>query len=407
MRAPLFALAAAACFSPTYGTDVTCGPSNECPPQQTCDLVQRLCVPDDSNLIPHAPTLMLLGDRITWSAAVSPIAYTLSRSSTSGGPYTPITTTTATSYLDNQFVDDGTYYYVVTVTDANGTSAPSGELSVDQRHLVCVTSTPRVATFYSQVDGDQSTVRAIMGPDTMMTNPYSIDVDFVHDEVVVSNYATDLITVWPRTADGDAVPRTIVGPDTGLSNAYGVAVDPIHDEIFVVNYPASVTVYNRTDTGDAHWKRNLTGPTTGLTSAYHIALDLANDEIYIANYTGGNYLVFDRTADGDTMWKRNVPAPSPTGIAYDPVHGEVYVADYTTAISVFPRLANGATTASRTISIAAYGVAYDPVREEVLVTRSGGVSIFPRTAMDPAPTPRVIAGPSTGFGSAWYAAICY
>jgi hypothetical protein len=408
-RRELITLLCAACFDPTYGTNLTCGPNHECPPQQTCDLGRQVCVPDATGLAPSPPVLMKPDDQLVWSSSPGAISYTLYRAAAPGGPYTALVTQPSTAYLDNQFVDDGTYYYYVTVTTANGTSGPSVELAVAQQHTLCATTSSRVAFFPRLQNGDGQPLQSIQGPDTRITNAFDLAVDFVHDEIILDNYSTDIITIYPRTANGDALPRrSIVGPTTGLSTAYGVAVDPIHDEIFVADYPSKITVYDRLADGDVPPKRTLTGPTTGLTYAYSVAVDTVNDELLVANYAGGTYLVFDRTAMDDTKPKRTVPAGSPVGIAVDTIHDEIFIAYYNNSVQVFPRLADGvATTPSRTLTIAAYGVGYDPLHDEILVTRSGGVSIFPRTAMNTDLPSRKIEGPSTGFGNAWYSAVYY
>jgi DNA-binding beta-propeller fold protein YncE len=352
---------------------------------------------------------MRLDDKLVWSATANALQYTLSRSSTSGGPYTVLATQPGTTYFDNQFVDDGTYYYVVTVTDANGTSLPSTELAVAQQHEYCIVTDTRIGVFPRVQNGDGMPIRAITGPDTGITHAFDIAVDFIHDEIILDNYSTDAITTYARTADGDVIPvRTIAGPTTGLSTAYGVAVDPVHGEIFVADYNTKITVYDRLANGDVMPLRTLTGPSTGLTYAYSVAVDPVHDELLVANYAGQNYLVFDRTAMDDTPPKRTVPASSPVGIAVDTIHDEIFVAYYNGAIQVFPRLADGsATTPSRTLNIAAFGVAYDPLHDELMVTRSGGLSVFPRTAMNTDPPVRVIEGGTTGFGNAWYSAVCY
>ena len=67
---------------------------------------------------------------LTWSAANGAVSYIVSRSTTSGGPYTDIATgVAATSYLDTGLANATTYYYVVAAINANGVSSNSVEVS--------------------------------------------------------------------------------------------------------------------------------------------------------------------------------------------------------------------------------------------------------------------------------------
>lgn len=67
--------------------------------------------------------------KLFWSQSVGATSYTVSRGTTSGGPYTAIGTPTTVPYIDNGVTNGTTYYYVVSATDAAGTSANSAEIS--------------------------------------------------------------------------------------------------------------------------------------------------------------------------------------------------------------------------------------------------------------------------------------
>jgi hypothetical protein len=410
--ATVASLGACACFSPTYGTGLTCGPGQECPPDQTCNLAIRRCVAEGTNLTPSPPVLSFSVDQITWNAVPNALRYSLSRSATPGGPYTSLDAALqVTSYLDNQFVDDGTYYYVATVTDANGTSGLSNELAVGQQHTLCASSLgpARVVTFPMFQNGDGSPLFNINGPTAAFGDPYGLAVDFVHDELWVASYAPDQIDVFPRMATGD-VPhlRTIRGPSTMLSNSYDVLVDTVHDEVFVTsNSGATVNVYPRTADGDVAPIRQIHA--SAMISPYALALDLVHDELLVADYTGGNYLVFPRTADGtDVTPLRNVPATAPVGIAVDTVHDEIFVASYNTGVYVFDRLADGpSATSTRSLTTPAYSVRYDALHDTLIVGQSDGIYTFLRTATGSDGAQRQIKGSNTLFGAAYYPTVCY
>jgi fibronectin type 3 domain-containing protein len=56
-------------------------------------------------------------------------SYTFSRSTTNGGPYTALVTTTNTSYTDTAVTDGTTYYYVATASNATSKSFPTAQSS--------------------------------------------------------------------------------------------------------------------------------------------------------------------------------------------------------------------------------------------------------------------------------------
>jgi fibronectin type 3 domain-containing protein len=66
---------------------------------------------------------------IMWQPVSGASGYTILRSTTSGGPYTSIGSTTSTSFADLTVNEKTTYYYVVEATDAAGNSLPSAQVS--------------------------------------------------------------------------------------------------------------------------------------------------------------------------------------------------------------------------------------------------------------------------------------
>ena len=82
---------------------------------------------------PAAPTALTAFNgnnsvSLTWTASAVTSTYNVLRSLVSGGPYTAIATgLTTTSYTDTTVTNGTTYYYVVTATNAFGTSPNSNE----------------------------------------------------------------------------------------------------------------------------------------------------------------------------------------------------------------------------------------------------------------------------------------
>lgn len=66
---------------------------------------------------------------LSWDAASGATSYTVKRSTTAGGPYANLGTTTNVSYTDNTALIATTYYYIVTATLNSLESDPSNEAS--------------------------------------------------------------------------------------------------------------------------------------------------------------------------------------------------------------------------------------------------------------------------------------
>jgi len=83
-----------------------------------------------NNTVPSVPTGLTAtaGDTqvtLSWSASSGATSYNVKRATTSGGPYSTITSPTATSYTDAGLANGVTYYYVVSAVNGVGESANS------------------------------------------------------------------------------------------------------------------------------------------------------------------------------------------------------------------------------------------------------------------------------------------
>jgi cellulose 1,4-beta-cellobiosidase len=84
--------------------------------------------------IPPAPTGLVATPgngqvSLTWSASSGAINYRVKRSTVSGGPYTAVVTTSATSYTNAGLTNGVTYYFVVSALNTAGESPNSSEVS--------------------------------------------------------------------------------------------------------------------------------------------------------------------------------------------------------------------------------------------------------------------------------------
>ena len=181
------------------------------------------------------------------------------------------------------------------------------------------------------------------------------------EQLYVSSYATNTISVYPRTVSGDVAPiRTI---QAGLDHPHQIAVDILHQELFVANnveasasplHTPAVVVYDLNASypiNDAP-KRVIAGPSTGLTKPTGLYVDMVNQELYVTNDVTGNSSieVFPLSASGDVAPIRIIQGSltglnGPVGVVVDHVHNELFVACYKVAsegsVSAFSRTASG------------------------------------------------------------------
>lgn len=69
--------------------------------------------------------------QLTWTAADEAASYTVKRSLSDGGPYSPIATgVTDSTYIDSSVENGTTYYYVITASGSLGESGPSNQVIV-------------------------------------------------------------------------------------------------------------------------------------------------------------------------------------------------------------------------------------------------------------------------------------
>lgn len=345
-----------------------------------------------------------------------------------------------------------------TFGNVTGLSSPKG-IAVDPIHdeIFVVNSLNYTITVYVRTaNGNLAPLRVISGPTTGMIEPVSIAVDTVNNEIFVGNYG-GLITVYPRTASGSVPPlRRIEGDATGLQGGrIRVAVDAVHNELFALNDGAtamsvfartadgnaaplrtinllpsrslqlnlavdavnneiivgnsnSVMVYARTASGDAAPLRTISGDATGINWPNSVAVDTRNDEILVANNHANTVTVYARAATGNVAPLRTISGDftglsGPLSVAVDMLNNGIFTGNDSNSVTVYARAANGNVAPSRTVGVSQRlselkGIAADTVHNEVFFASSGSNSIFvyAKTADGNAAPLRTISGPATG-----------
>ncbi|MCZ6489858.1 MAG: hypothetical protein O7A06_04940 [Acidobacteria bacterium] len=203
-----------------------------------------------------------------------------------------------------------------------------------------------ILTFRGGADGEEPPIRIIQGPSTELSGASRLEVDPVHDEIFIPG--GNRIRVYPREGQGDIAPiRTLGGPDTKLQNIGGLAVDPVHNLLIAgTQYRGegspmgSLVIFDRTAEGNAKPKAVITGPKTGLVRALQVQVYPPKGWIVVAQAGDGSVMEpedtfigvwsIDDNGDVPPRWKIGGPNSTlkkPRGVAIDPKHKEIIVAD--------------------------------------------------------------------------------
>ena len=202
---------------------------------------------------------------------------------------------------------------------------------------IFVSNVNSITVFGRDDSGNITPIRTIQGPNTGLSQPNGVFVDTTNDEVEVANSGSNSITIYPRTwssSTSDISPiRSISGTATRISGPGGVF--EFNDEIYVANGPNdSITVYDRNGSSPSPApKRIIKGPTTGLGTPCGLYVD--STEIAVANNSNSSITFYDRTADsnnGDVYPLRTINGDKTglgniCGIFVDETHNEVIVAN--------------------------------------------------------------------------------
>lgn len=159
---------------------------------------------------------------------------------------------------------------------------------------------PAVLAFARSATGDTAPVRRITGALTTLGDMDSAVVNYETDEVYATGYGSPYaIRVFDRTATGDVAPkRSITGAATQLSSPFELYLDNAHDELMVIDYDTGLLTFAIGATGDVAPIRQI--PVAVTTPCEGLAYDAATDEVFLA-CNDGSVRVFNRTDSGASV----------------------------------------------------------------------------------------------------------
>ena len=256
--------------------------------------------------------------------------------------------------------------------------------------------------------------REIGGMSKVLKDPSDVAIDPINNEVFIADGTNNSIFVFERTGDRHSLPiRTITGNNTCLTWPRRIVVDPANNEIYVANwggqYYNTITVYERTARGDAKPLRIIRGDKTGL-NVPTMALNKNNGELTVVNYENNSITVYKKGAANNTAPIRTIAGTMKgrngiRNIAVDEVRGEIYISNSKNdSISIYKISASGNEPPVRTIEghltemSEPYGIFLDINNKELFVAnnKNNSITVYQMLANGNTAPLRKIAGTSTG-----------
>jgi hypothetical protein len=202
-----------------------------------------------------------------------------------------------------------------------------------------------ILAFRGAAAGDEKPVRVIQGPLTRLSNTDKVEVDPIHNELLVSEDAQ--ILIFDRNASGNVAPKR-VQTMPGDMDIDAVSVDYVHDVVIAANPGGSkeekfprLLFLRRTDSGVVQPLRVVGGKRTLLTGTFGMRAHAAKGLVMVAMsgpstigpHDGAFVGVWSTTQDsGDAPPRWTIGGPygdlkQPRGIALDVKNQNVIVSD--------------------------------------------------------------------------------
>lgn len=199
-----------------------------------------------------------------------------------------------------------------------------------------------------------------------------VGLDPVHDQLYAPQWFQTNATVI------DASNLTVAGVVPTGSDGIDAAYDPSTGDMYIVNYGSgTVTVVNTS---------SLTVVATIPVAAYpfSIAFDPSMDEAFVSDGGAGKISVINTTT---LQWIGNIwlsggglDGPEPTGVAFDPLTGKIWFAEYAAGVVVVLNPNNATVNCTISVGPNPWGLVYDPATQIMFASNAGdGVSVINAT----------------------------
>ena len=199
-----------------------------------------------------------------------------------------------------------------------------------------------ILVFRGAANGEEPPLRVIQGPLTQLHDPDRVDIDPVHNEILVPE--DDRILVFPREATGNVAPIRVLrstGNSLGESN-----VDPVRNLIVAGGQTrvgdrrvSALMTFHRTDNGDVKPRTMIVGPKTRFSGSARMAIhperglafgtirgnEVSSDDSFVGVW---NYV--EDNGDAPPRWTIGGPKGmlrQPRGVVLDPKNQSLIVSD--------------------------------------------------------------------------------
>lgn len=256
-------------------------------------------------------------------------------------------------------------------------------IAVDERRKEMFLTTQHdssVVVFRQGASTNEAPIRLLQGDDTGLADPHGIVIDPRKQVFYVANYgsrASRDSALERRAGAGSDAGQRRDKPNWPLGREYAAPGSGTHSA-------PSISIHALAAAGNTPPLGKIQGPKTQLNWPTGLAFDPQRGELYVANDMGPSILVFDADDRGDVAPKRVLIGPktklfNPTGVALDLKNSEMWVANFGShSATVYPLNADGDTPPLRTIRGAPEeapalmignpgALTYDSTREEILV----------------------------------------
>lgn len=221
--------------------------------------------------------------------------------------------------------------------------------SVHDEILVPQPFAQSILIFSGAIAGEQPPARYIQGPLTQLSNLDKLDVDPIHNEIVVPD--RDQILIFSDNASGNVAPIRVLKMPKEYSALDAVTVDPVHNVIIATSdalggYGGTagklpkLLFFDRTAEGNVKPIGVVTGPKTMLSGTFGIrshpqkgmVLVSMNGPVTVGAYEGAFVGVWNITDNGDIAPRWTIGGPNgvlkqPRGVDLDPKNKSIVVSD--------------------------------------------------------------------------------